>query len=169
MENGNGSIQVRQLLRYANEALAGKIPYARDLYEIISTINEYFNTCRKPCEATKSRQGNAEYGRTSALPSAILLSTYPNPVSDQLSVVLTGEMKTEVLLELYNANGRLVRSERMEGLEGRYDRQWDLSDLPSGLYGLNVRGEGDLLQSVKIIKQQFLIPQITLNRRVLPW
>ncbi|AZA50002.1 T9SS C-terminal target domain-containing protein [Chryseobacterium carnipullorum] len=73
-----------------------------------------------------------------------LISVYPNPVSDQLIVILKGNKEEKA--EIYNMEGRKV----METTIGNNNNKINVSNLPSGNYILTVKG---IELSAKFIKK----------------
>jgi uncharacterized protein YuzE len=60
---------------------------------------------------------------------------YPNPAQENifLEVVLSGE-KTQ--FQIYNAEGRLIRSEIRSVVKGKNLLEFNIADLPKGIYYL---------------------------------
>lgn len=73
-----------------------------------------------------------------------LISVYPNPVSDQLIIILKGNKEEKA--EIYNMEGRKV----METTIGNNNNKINVSNLPSGNYILTVKG---IELSAKFIKK----------------
>lgn len=61
------------------------------------------------------------------VPSAPVISVYPNPVSDQITI---SGMHTGSTVLIYSSTGRLVKREQVAGIVARIQ----LGDLPSGTY-----------------------------------
>lgn len=103
------------------------------------------------------RDGKAEYSPVRAVrpgkksTGGFSISSYPNPVVHQLTVVIEGiGQQKPVRLELLNSNGAVVR--RADRNSQGNSLLMDLSQLAPGLYVLRATGEGQVLQQ-KIIKQ----------------
>ena len=60
------------------------------------------------------------------------VNVYPNPVSDQLNVVLSRWASGN--MEIYSANGRLIQNDVITG----YTKQFDMSGLSGGMYHLRL-------------------------------
>lgn len=73
-----------------------------------------------------------------------LISVYPNPTSDMLTVTLKGNKEEKA--EIYNMEGRKV----METTVGNGKNKIDVSNLQSGNYILNIKG---IESSTKFIKK----------------
>ncbi len=72
----------------------------------------------------------------------------PNPVAQTALLELRGmEGLQEWQVELRDATGRSVRTATANGEQWRFER----GDLPAGLYMLQVRSNGQLLGSGKVV------------------
>ena len=69
---------------------------------------------------------------------------FPNPASSSLQVVLPAANLDGTMLRLLDVHGRVLRSENMTGTE----TQVDVSDLPSGVYFLQIGGAVELVELV---------------------
>ncbi len=80
--------------------------------------------------------------------SGLELRVLPNPVAQSALLELRGiEGLQEWQVELRDATGRSVRTATATGTQWRFER----SDLPAGLYLLQVRADGQLLGSGKVV------------------
>ena len=81
------------------------------------------------------------------LPETVL-SIYPNPTTDQVTISLSEEVEDEVSFQLISSPGQLLRQQVLRaGLE-----QFDLSGLPRGIYFLRFRSNG-IQRTEKLIIQ----------------
>lgn len=93
---------------------------------------------------------------TSLLPK---FSHYPNPVQAGTTFEVSLTTKTEITLELLDLHGRPVKNLiPRQSLEGDYQQQVDLSQLPAGtyiysLFGKTADSQRTILTSRKLIKQ----------------
>jgi hypothetical protein len=71
-----------------------------------------------------------------------LLGTYPNPARSQATVRFAVPGRQEVALRLYDVMGREVRTVARGPQEGRNQLRLGLSDLPSGIYFLQLIAGG---------------------------
>jgi hypothetical protein len=78
----------------------------------------------------------------------LTLKMSPNPTRDLLNVTLYGFVEDEVEVTIMNPNGAIVRKVMM--ITGSTN-QVDLKELPTGVYNLQVKSEGELT-SHRIIK-----------------
>ena len=67
----------------------------------------------------------------------IALNNYPNPARVQTNITLEVIEKAASHLSLYDAYGRLVRTENLSNLDlGTHTLQWNIADLANGNYFL---------------------------------
>ena len=80
------------------------------------------------------------------------VSAYPNPIinSGTISIDLGMEIKDALQVQVYNLNGKLLRSTSMDANYGKL--QVDLSAFANGMYVVKVNGR-DFAHEFKIIKQ----------------
>jgi len=71
----------------------------------------------------------------------------PNPCAGATSVVWDGAESMELLVTVYDMAGRVCSRQDLSPS----DRMLDLSTLPPAMYLLDVRGEGQLRQSVRLV------------------
>ncbi len=64
------------------------------------------------------------------------LKVFPNPSSDILQIELRAEVPVGLIIDLYNAEGRLVLKERTKELMLAHSANLTVSKLPKGLYQL---------------------------------
>lgn len=96
--------------------------------------------------------GNMDY--TEPVPPSFRISAYPNPFSSEVTIKTEGLPVTDSKLLFYNIRGQLV-----DTIELRDNRvNWTPGNIPSGIYILNLVGDGGVLASRKIsyIKQEEL-------------
>jgi PKD repeat protein len=81
------------------------------------------------------------------------LFTYPNPAQSELTMMLQLEKSASVTIELYDMNGRLIRSVFSgDKVAGQYNFVQDISSIPSGLYICKVRVNNSIVHQ-KFIKE----------------
>jgi|GEM_PF-1031445 len=78
------------------------------------------------------------------------ISVYPNPVHDNMNIVLDNEcLKNTVSYTIVNEGGQL----KLEGNNLAKTNEINIQQLPSGLYILNILSGKKIMQSFKIIKK----------------
>lgn len=78
------------------------------------------------------------------------LKVYPNPAKDILNIEFTSEITGKTKFDIFNLNGRLVKTVNLESTDNHY--QINIQDLASGAYILIINNEGGS-NSHKFIKQ----------------
>lgn len=78
---------------------------------------------------------------------------FPNPVQDNLILQYNLEQKTNLLIELYDINGQLIKvlSNQVESL-GKRQKEWNIGDLQTGFYFLYLKSESEQI-TLKIFKK----------------
>jgi hypothetical protein len=93
-----------------------------------------------------------EVVNTEVIPGvAIQWNIFPNPVTDQLQLQLSGEeLPDRMLLQVLDGQGRLLRKASISGST----HSLSVADLPAGWYQLRLtRTNGDLLGTAKLMKK----------------
>src|SRR5690606_15886991 len=79
------------------------------------------------------------------------LQAYPNPFNDKLNVVAAAQSKIQALLQLFDMQGRLVHTGRVELQPGITEHTLSLQHVRKGLYILRLTGDG-INSTVKVLK-----------------
>ncbi len=78
----------------------------------------------------------------------------PNPFNDHLNVTIQSESNKEIVLSIFDLQGKLVSSKTMNLTSGaKFVKLDDMSRLERGRYLLRVAGDNDLNESIRIIKR----------------
>lgn len=93
--------------------------------------------------------GSQSFFTDSTTLSPELMSVYPNPVQDKMSLQMNADMG-EVVLQVRDLNGKVIVSEKMEGTEGS-QVEMGMGEMEAGIYILSIRGK-DFFIRKKIIK-----------------
>lgn len=81
----------------------------------------------------------------------VTMNVRPNPVTTRLNINLESELQGTAFLYLSDMKGMLLKTEKVN-LE-TVDLEWDMVDLPAGIFLLSLRSEkGVLIKSFKIVK-----------------
>lgn len=80
---------------------------------------------------------------------------FPNPANDRITLSVSADVSFSLTVSLVNATGqRIFSDEQPQTVQRQYTRSIPLTDLPSGIYFLNLgNAEGRLLQSIRFVKQ----------------
>jgi PKD repeat protein len=76
----------------------------------------------------------------------------PNPVIDVLHAIFYSNQQQDVNIYIYNANGLLVKSYRKNVIRGANNWEFNVGDLPAGIYSVVVQS-GNQLANAVFIKQ----------------
>ena len=76
---------------------------------------------------------------------------FPNPAQDQFTVRLAEPLLTDAQLVLRSGVGQVVGSRTLDS--GNVNVDWNIVDLPSGIYYLEVSDNSGILDVLKVIKQ----------------
>ena len=68
------------------------------------------------------------------------MKAYPNPVADVLQVQLPSGSEQQVVLELRDLAGRLLRRQSVDLYKGENQLDLDVSGLPAGMFWVFVEG-----------------------------
>lgn len=74
---------------------------------------------------------------------------YPNPTADYVHVISPSFENQNIILEIYNIYGSLIRSQQLN----QNDNLIDIQDLSSGSYLFNIKNENNIIKTIKIIKK----------------
>jgi hypothetical protein len=80
-----------------------------------------------------------------------LVAAYPNPVSDNVNILLYSNERTNVTMEITNMIGQQFYKENLS-VQSSFEKQINVESFPQGVYLLNIYF-GDEVISKKIIKQ----------------
>ena len=83
-----------------------------------------------------------------------IFEVYPNPVVEDFQVVLTSKITTEIQLQMYDLQGRLVKEKEMMMIPGPNRIRLNLSQQTSGIYKLLILYQNGKLLTTTILKQQ---------------
>ena len=83
---------------------------------------------------TKSLVGITINSCIKAMSDAQEVQLYPNPATDRLNIRFESGESSQVTLRLFDAAGRMVRSQEMEVVNGINTLSMELMDLNTGMY-----------------------------------
>lgn len=79
------------------------------------------------------------------------LQVFPNPATDQLQVVLEGEVGKILNMSILNLHGQRVFTDRISAMGGKVSESINVSSLAAGIYFLQIRTErGQLTRKIEI-------------------
>jgi hypothetical protein len=81
------------------------------------------------------------------------LSTYPNPGTNNNTIKYSVNVPSQVKIVVYDMQGKLVKVLADKNHEaGVYNVQWDMSKLSSGIYVVSAVKDGNIKQTLKVVK-----------------
>ncbi len=83
------------------------------------------------------------------------LSIYPNPTSGEFTIKYDVNKRADIKIEIYNTVGAMVKTvvDQPNQYEGRYQIPINLSDLPSGIYFVNLSNNGKSVTEKVVIEK----------------
>ena len=78
------------------------------------------------------------------------IDAYPNPMQDELNIVLDESLPPDVSVSIYNTLGHLVFSDVMYG----HKKSISVADWPVGLYVVQAISKGRVVASIKVVKSR---------------
>ena len=104
------------------------------------------------------KNGNVTFSNTLVLEKQLtgdnaLLEAFPNPVTDDLEIVLSSKSQTTYQLTLSDLNGRKIWNSNQQTQKGLTYTTIDMSELESGCYFLTATLNGRELSTQKIVKE----------------
>ncbi len=79
-------------------------------------------------------------------------SVYPNPTSGNITISFNSNSNENVNLSLYDVQGRLITSSKVDSVIGNFNHNFDLGSIPTGFYLLKI-SQGNQNYTSKIIKK----------------
>jgi hypothetical protein len=83
--------------------------------------------------------------------NGIIYSVFPNPASEVFYVNINTPSARQSLITMYDAVGNLLNEKQVQLSAGSNQLQWNISQLPKGIYFL--KASGGLFTVIKILKQ----------------
>ncbi|MGB3466042.1 MAG: choice-of-anchor D domain-containing protein, partial [Cyclobacteriaceae bacterium] len=83
-----------------------------------------------------------------------VISTYPNPVIDELSIALDNEEDETVRINIYSFSGAVVYSNSLEVKAGVDSERVNVANLPKGIYQMTITdSQSNVLSTRKVLKR----------------
>jgi hypothetical protein len=99
---------------------------------------------------SESSLSNPNFTESNRVPLEV--SILPNPVKDKLNVSITFTQSDHIVLELYDATGKFIKSLKSDRIQNPATKSYSFDfPYPSGTYLLNLHNDTGR-QSVKFIK-----------------
>ncbi|MFH1296774.1 MAG: C10 family peptidase [Bacteroidota bacterium] len=81
------------------------------------------------------------------------LRIYPNPTAGNLNLEFTSANTEEIVVSLHSLDGRMISRYMFSTSAGRNHREYDIREVPPGIYLLQIRSQCELLTQ-KVIKHE---------------
>lgn len=81
------------------------------------------------------------------------ISVYPNPVRNVANIEYTLDSQTDIIISVFDINGRMVAQENLNRMAGTHQYKLDCSTLPGGMYVVSVQA-GKTVETSKFIVAQ---------------
>jgi hypothetical protein len=88
-----------------------------------------------------------------SITSVSSFNIYPNPTSSELFIDITSELNTQVVSNISDANGRVVKSSNFTLVKGLNKNKMNLTELPNGTYFVKVT-DGKSLNFIQKVSKQ---------------
>ncbi len=75
---------------------------------------------------------------TNEAPNNAMVSVFPNPVSEQLSVSFEAEPNKQISISLLDSRGRVIEQRKLKSMGGNQQEKFDIRSLTSGQYLLKI-------------------------------
>ena len=141
-----------ELIRYNNGAIGTYKIYVFGYNGAFSSTQCYTLLAR--ISGTAWREAAEETPVTdSPAPSALsVVAAYPNPVNDMLNIQFNAPSNSNVTIQISDATGKLVRSEKFAATAGSNKLEIPMNDLSIGFYNLMIT-DNKQYTNVKVMKQ----------------
>lgn len=78
------------------------------------------------------------------------LELYPNPNNGNFKLRGIWTVNSDIVITIMNSNGQVLLSENRQGRKGEFEYEFNLAELPAGMYYMNIR-QGEQSQSEKFV------------------
>jgi hypothetical protein len=82
-----------------------------------------------------------------------IVSIYPNPATDKLNVDVSISKVAQLEVRLLDMSGRVIKSTLQQTVKGMNNVTLDLSDIATGVYGVQIYQNNNLIHTSKVNKQ----------------
>jgi hypothetical protein len=77
-----------------------------------------------------------------------ILVLMPNPVTTVLHATFLSVMQEQVTINIYNANGLLLKTFTKTAVQGTNTWEFDVASLPTGIYSVVVKSQHQLANAI---------------------
>ena len=105
-------------------------------------------------EETTSMRSFSEKSELSLAPPEIFATSAPNPMVNKNTLRYKLDEEANVQVSVFDASGKLVKTLRnAKQSAGIYSLHWQAEKMTKGVYFLNITKNGELKQSIRVIKE----------------
>jgi hypothetical protein len=105
---------------------------------------------RKSSKKAASSGGGGGTGFSVATMNVGNLHIYPNPASGIYNMVFDMNQEDDMTIRVYDVLGKQIEELEYKGIQGRFEKQIDLSEYSDGIYHLHIRTNNTLLHRILI-------------------
>jgi hypothetical protein len=134
--------------RYLNEGQQPSFNLAESYFMAMPRLSNQYMVIGDPKTSLRIQQSN-----TDELSTADKMLVYPVPSVDILNITFMVEHASNLTMRVSDVTGRTVYTEEWDCSTGMIERQLDITDLPVGIYFINLTGTGQKFRTMKFIKE----------------
>lgn len=125
----------------------------RDWSESLNSGTVYFGTFGRGIWSSDDFSSIDEINDEKEIP-VTTINLYPNPVVNQTNIVFDLARASDVTISVYSITGKMISNKVLSNRQpGEIKHSINASDLPKGVYFVNVQSEGMKFKAAKFIKQ----------------
>ncbi len=125
----------------------------RDWSECLNSGTLYLGTHGRGIWSSSDFSGINEIEKSTEIP-VTSINLYPNPVVNQTNIVFDLAKSSDVTISVYSITGKMISNKVLSNRQpGEIKYSVNASDLPKGVYFVNVQAEGMKFKAAKFIKQ----------------
>jgi hypothetical protein len=113
-----------------------------------ATVSSY----RPNIRLTFSNRGVPQVNETRDITSISGISVYPNPTEGEFKLQINSEYTGAVQVTIYNTIGQIIKTVPFNKSNVNEERQISLANLPAGIYVVNVKMNGETMNSRIVLK-----------------
>ncbi|MEN8956850.1 MAG: T9SS type A sorting domain-containing protein, partial [Flavobacteriales bacterium] len=125
----------------------------RDYSKSLNSGVVYFGTHGRGIWSSSDFMGIEEVLNSTEIP-VTAINLYPNPVVNQTNINFELSKAADVTISVFSMNGQMISTQQLSNRQpGEIRHRINASDLPKGIYFVNVQAEGMKFKAAKFIKQ----------------
>ena len=125
----------------------------RDWSECLNSGTVYLGTFGRGIWSSADFSGIEEVETSNEIP-VTTINLFPNPVVNQTNITFDLAKASDVTISVYSITGKMISNKTLSNRQpGEIKHAINASDLPKGVYFVNVQAEGMKFKAAKFIKQ----------------